>query len=91
MNKEVLLILCMCLLSYPAIAQDETYTDTNKNVQQQNTNNEPTTQPEGSESDWNLLYDQLVNERYGSIESPAFLNRENMNPNESNYGYSGGY
>lgn len=34
-------------------------------------------------------YDDTVVPEYGSEESPAFLNRENMNPNEDSYGYGG--
>lgn len=91
MNKEVLLVLCMCLLSYSAIAQEEAYSDTKETTGQQKQIINQNTQTESSEQDWDLMYDQTVNERYGSIESPAFLNREEMNPNESDYGYAGGY
>jgi len=80
----------MCLLSYPAMAQDEPDNTPKENTNQQKQNVEPPTNPKGSESDWDLMYDQTVFEKYGSTESPAFLNREKMNPNESDYGYEGG-
>jgi len=89
MNIKVLLVLCMFLLSYPAIAQDETCNGTNENIQQPNKNQQPNVNPGGSESDWDIMYDETIYERYGSTESPAFLNREEMNPNEGDYGYEG--
>lgn len=33
------------------------------------------------------FYNELIAPDYGSIESPAFNNRENINPNESSYDY----
>lgn len=35
------------------------------------------------------FFNEMIYEQYGSIESPAFMNRENINPNESDYGYGG--
>lgn len=33
------------------------------------------------------FYEDNVMQEYGSEASPAFLNRENINPNEDSYGY----
>ena len=40
-----------------------------------------------SEDAWDAQQDDTIYNNYGSEESPAFLNRENINPNESDYGY----
>lgn len=79
----------MFLLAYPAMAQDEPYAGISGTVKEQNEDSQSDTDPQGSESDWDRMYDETVYERYGSTESPAFLNRENINPNESDYGYEG--
>lgn len=37
------------------------------------------------------FYNELIAPEYGSNQSPEFNNTEDMNPNESNYGYEGAY
>lgn len=46
-----------------------------------------TSNSEASEKTWQGEHDEAIYDNYGSDQSPAFLNRENMNPNESDYGY----
>lgn len=43
-----------------------------------------------SENTWNDEHDLKIYNNYGSEKSPAFLNRENINPNESDYGSGSG-
>ena len=42
---------------------------------------------ENSEKTWQGEHDEVIFDHYGSDQSPSFLNREDMNPNESDYGY----
>lgn len=36
---------------------------------------------------WDRIHDQTIDKKYGSEDSPLFLNREEMNPNEQDYDY----
>lgn len=42
---------------------------------------------EASEKVWQGEHDEVIYDNFGSDQSPAFLNRENINPTESDYGY----
>lgn len=80
--------MCLCLFSfsYPAFGDDAPADDSNWGVQPVP---QPTQDTGGSaEQDaWKREHDEIIYQKYGSEDSPSFLNRENMNPNESDYGY----
>ena len=44
------------------------------------------TEDDDSQGSDDFFYDEIY-EQYCSNKSPAFNNRQNINPNESNYGY----
>lgn len=86
MNKLLLLIICCCFLHCPAFADNTDAPSDNTNwginpTPQNNNNITP------SEKAWDAEHDEIIDNRYGSVYSPAFLNRENINPNEADYGY----
>lgn len=39
---------------------------------------------------WDQIYNQTVDEKFGSDASPAFLNRENIDSPRTNNGFDGG-
>lgn len=41
-----------------------------------------------TQDQWSELYNQTLYENYGSKDSPGFLNRENIEPEEDNNGFS---
>lgn len=47
----------------------------------------PTDNTDADSEDSDDFYDEMIYEQYGSDQSPAFNNRENINPNESDYSY----
>lgn len=57
-----------------------------KDVQKGEQNPPKTTNPTQEQA--NELYNQMLYENYGSKNSPGFLNRENIEPEESNNGFS---
>lgn len=84
MNKVILLIMCFCLISYPVFADDAPADNSNWGVQpayQDADDSSP------SQDAWDRERDEIIDRKYGSEDSPAFLNRENINPNEADYGY----
>lgn len=89
MKKIILLIICLSLISlfYPVFADDAPLDNSNWGVQppptryDKGTNTAPT-----SEEVWDKQREQLIEGRYGSDESPSFLNRENMNPYDTDDG-----
>lgn len=76
MKKLCFLIFCLCLVNCSAQA------DGFNPAQSAN----PLVQEYVSDTS-DAYYDDVVVQEYGSEESPAFLNRENINPNEGSYGY----
>lgn len=84
MKKTILLVMCLFLFSYPAKAQDESNCNApTGNVTQSNDNVQVTESP--AEKTWDREYNRALNEEYGSAESPAFLNRENIDSDDSDY------
>jgi len=85
MKKFILLILFIFLI-HPVFADDYQNTDNSQN----NTPN--TSQQKNSEEASEQMFDetknQLIYDYYGSIESPAFLNREDIDPEDPNTGFS---
>lgn len=81
------MLICFCLVSSSVWAQaqnESNYIFSGKPQQQ-----EIDEQVENcdSEETWQELHDQLIYDNYGCEDSPAFLNRENINPHESDYEY----
>ncbi|MFA7659522.1 MAG: hypothetical protein WCY19_08825 [Candidatus Gastranaerophilaceae bacterium] len=90
MKEFILSVMCLFLffLFHPAFADDDgTSSNSNWGIPPAS-KDEMSAQNSGSaEEAWSEEYNQTIYERYGSDESPAFNNRENINPNESDYGY----
>lgn len=82
------MFICLCFCPLLAFADSSSVDDTNWGVQ-------PTLRPaqaitpEASEDVWNQQRNNIIDEKYGCDTSPGFLNRDNINPNESDYGYGG--
>lgn len=93
MKKIVLLIICLFLFysQAPARADDDSFDDSNWGVQPINKNEHPTDKTPSAEKVWNNLRDEKIYENYGSDKSPAFLNRENINPSDDDSGDSNTY
>lgn len=96
MQSFILLIMCLCLFSYPAFAQSGNYLSSSES-RQETDDDDYTPDYEGmytdelspSERVWQETVDQKVYENYGSTSSPAFSGRENINPNEDSYDFGG--
>lgn len=94
MKKSAYLILFLCLFSSPTIAIAENgSTGETYNVENQPYTSEQSTTDENDDDaqESDDFYNELISPDYGSDQSPAFNNRGDMNPNESNYGYEGAY
>lgn len=76
MKKFCFLFLCLCLSSC-VFAQEVNYDSDQTNPQVREYESDTT----------DAYFDNNVVEQYGSEQSPAFLNRENINPNEDSYDY----
>ncbi len=90
MKKTFLLIICLLTCSGPCLSVDaEAYSDLIQDRQMYNADHpklqKSSSDVEGSDD----FYNELINEDYGCNMSPAFMNRGDMNPNESDYGYGG--
>lgn len=85
MKKFLLLFLFLFLIS-PAFAYD--YQSNNNSVPNQQTTNTQNNSKEASEQVFDETKDQLIYDYFGSEESPAFLNRENIDPQEPNTGFT---
>lgn len=91
MKKFAFLIIFILAFSYMhhALADDVNPTsDPNWGVPSENENTHNDDYSKSGEDEWDKIYDQTIYNKYGSDQSPAFLNRDNMNPGESDYGYS---
>jgi len=84
MKKILLLIFCLYILPCYVYADDAPCDNSNWGVQAKPENK---TNSDVSEQVWDGEEENYIYDNYGSEESPAFLNREKMNPNESDYGY----
>lgn len=85
MKKSVLFLICLFIFPLFHFAQaDVTGDDSNWGIQPTKSVPAPT---EKSEQTWQDEHDEAIYDNYGSDQSPAFLNREKINPNESNYNY----
>ena len=84
MKNLIFLIFFLIFCSYPVLGDDTAPNTSNWGVQPIPQNKLPidkTFSP--SENIWGNEQDDYIYNNYGSEESPAFLNRENINPNES--------
>lgn len=87
MKKLILLTMCILLIS-PAFADDYPYKDSSQFIQKQKEEARQESAKEASEQTFDQTKEQLIYDYYGSIESPAFLNRENIDPEEPNNGFT---
>lgn len=90
--KNFVFLICFCLISSPVFAQNESnYIFSGKNQQQiQNANQDDSDDTrEKAEQVWDETVNNYVTDHYGSDESPAFSNRENINPHEDQYDSGG--
>lgn len=87
MKKIIFLVFFIFLFISPVIADNNS---SNWGVQPLNVN--PQNGSEASERVWNRENNENVYENYGSEESPAFLNRDDVDPATSefneNYNYN---
>lgn len=84
---KIILVLSLFMFFSPVFAQGEMicYDMDDENVKQ---NQDGTTSNDDYDSeDSDYYYNELIEPEYGCDQSPAFLNRGNINPNESDYGY----
>lgn len=89
MIKKFALLIMSCMFSFcPAVlASDSSVDDSNWGVYPQNRDEENAEETSSAEDIWNYERSDLIYNNYGSDQSPAFSNRENINPNECDYGY----
>lgn len=91
MKKLLILILGLFLFIYPVQAQVySSYTDLLNNTQKSKHNYDTAYDAASDSQDSDDFYNELIEQNYGSNESPAFNNSSEMNPNEANYEYDGG-
>lgn len=77
--KKAILLICLCLFYQPVFAKwDNNYCKIANNKTVSNNQGSDT---EGADD----FFNELILPEYGSDESPAFLNRENINPHEDSY------
>jgi len=90
--KVFLLVICFCLISSPVFAKNESnyiFSGASKQQEQANEKSDAYEDEENAQQIWNDTINNYVQKNYGSEESPAFLNRDGINPNEADYGYGG--
>lgn len=91
MKNFAILIFGLFLFSYPVLAQvNSNYLNSSGNTQQSKYDDETNYDTASDTQDSDDFYNELIEQNYGSDESPAFNNNAEMNPNEANYGYDGG-
>ena len=83
MKKIFLLITCLFLFSYSAKAEEKSTCAETINNEQQTYDNGQAVENPSAENTWDREYNQILDEKYGSVESPAFLNRENIDSDDS--------
>lgn len=81
-----LVVVLMCLAS-PAWADGGAIDDSNWGIQSTPSQIQAAPPVSNSEQTWKDTVDTTIYNKYGSEYSPAFQNRENINPNESDYNY----
>ena len=90
MKKIILLFIYITLFSLlcPVFADDAPLDNSNWGVQPLPTRryNPQTNDVPTSEEVWDRQRDQIIEGRYGSDDSPSFLNRSNMNSNDTDDG-----
>lgn len=69
--KKIILLLCLYLIFFSGSAFSKDYDAGN----------------ESDKEDSDDYYREMIAPGYGSDKSPAFLNRDDENPNEDSYGY----
>jgi uncharacterized protein YxeA len=81
--KKFLCCLVLILFISPALANDITTNDSNWGIQSPIEKQQK--EAETSEKIWDKEQNQKLYENYGSQDSPAFLNRENIDPSNSEF------
>lgn len=91
MKKVFLPLICLSLMHVPVYADDSPASASNWGIQ----TNPNYTKISPAQKVWDAQRDEIIDERYGSDESPAFLNRENIDPVDSDledeYDYKDNY
>lgn len=83
MKKFVLLFICLFSFSYPVFADEAAPDNSNWGIQPITADQQKAKETSASEKTWNQEVNETIYDNYGSDESPAFLNRENIDPHES--------
>lgn len=88
MKKYLSILLCLFFCSYPIEAADaDPHAGLRMDLLQTRADNLGRNASADLNDADDEFYNELINQDYGCDQSPAFLNRENINPNESDYGY----
>ena len=85
--KEFLLFICIILLYCPVFAQDSGEFKLPKGFKQTQNDGEIIDKNSPAELIWEGTESQIIEDTYGSDQSPYFEGRGGINPNESDYGY----
>lgn len=81
MKKVFLLFICLTFLYIPVYADDSPADGSNWGIQ----TNQHYSKTSPSQKVWDTQRDQIIDEKFGSDTSPAFLNRENIDPRDSDF------
>lgn len=90
MKKIILFFICLIVFSffYPAFADETNFDNSNWGIQPVNQDEQQAKETSPLEKIWNKEQDENIYDNYGSEESPAFLDRENIDPGEYEYDYN---
>jgi len=90
MKKSAFSILCLILFACPVFAMygDPPFNATEPPAQIKKTKEPLPTIKIPDKEGPDDFYNELIQQDYGSNQSPAFDNTEEINPSESDYGYS---
>lgn len=87
MKKIASFFVFLLAFSAFAFADEAPVDDSNWGIQPEKAQGQYLNDVSTPEETWNDTHDTIIFDKYGSEDSPAFLNRENINPNESDYAY----
>lgn len=87
-TKRILILFAFCTLHFTSLAFAD---DNSSNWGIQPLNKSQQNGSEAAEKVWNRENNETIDENYGSEESPAFLNREDVDPATSDFNESYDY
>lgn len=85
--KKIILLMFLFLISYPVVADNKGYNNSySPFIKHQPAQQDTDDDIQLTQNPWDEMYNQIIDERFGSTESPAFLNRENIDSGECKNG-----